>query len=552
MRKREVEIVKELLERVDVDLNGGLSQLLDSSDGRCVRSSGDTSSRPSFLVINPKFGLIAIEVGAVSDSAEQTRVKLNLKVNTLEKQLSKLSELPLIRISVIHKPKNFFEKINKETFVVEKNQFNKIIWDKELPSKSFDLSLLKKATEILWPEFLFVKPAYSGTRDKKKPKNDWLRLQLDAEQTAVATRKVKDVLIVSGPPGSGKTLVLCARAKWFAREFPNKKCLFVVYNSMLEKFIMAQNPEWPSNVELLTLRALLKKNGHNALIKLLNNFDMVPEEHDKQASSLIKRILESDIEANFDALLVDEWQDFREPYIQYLLANLKKNSLGAMLAGDVAQAIYTAGASLTSIRDREIAEVKLDFSYRCTRQILDVASALDSDYETFKTEDARDGEPVSLVRAEYWATQAEGISWEVSKLLSEDNRHPSEIAVLCTTKAGANHVAQAFTREGIEFELLTKFWENASPSNTKINIMTIHGAKGFGFNVVFLMGFETLKDRDGRSERDMWGRVGFVGVTRAQDLLFIFYGNETRFIDNLGKCENETLTQRIYPGDYEI
>ena len=82
--------------------------------------------------------------------------------------------------------------------------------------------------------------------------------------------------------------------------------------------------------------------------------------------------------------------------------------------------------------------------------------------------------------------------------------------------------------------------------------MTIHGAKGFGFNVVFLMGFETLKDRDGRSERDMWGRVGFVGVTRAQDLLFIFYGNETRFIDNLGKCENETLTQRIYPGDYEI
>ena len=157
-------------ETAELDMDSWLAQFIDGSTGRCVRSSGDSSSRPSFLVLNPKFGLIAIEVGAMSDSAEQTRVKLNLKVNALEKQLNKLSELPLIRISIIHKPKNFFEKINGAAFVVEKNQVNKIVWDKELSSKNLNESLLKKATETLWPEFSFAKPAYSGTRDKKKLK----------------------------------------------------------------------------------------------------------------------------------------------------------------------------------------------------------------------------------------------------------------------------------------------------------------------------------------------------------------------------------------------
>lgn len=530
----------------------GLAQLIDGSKVTWGKSVGESSSRPSFLILNPKFGLIAVEIGALSDTAEQTRIRLNLKVDALKKQLRDVSAVPLIRISVIQNPKNSFEKISDLAFVIEQTQLKKIAWKDELPKTSLDEALLKKTKAILWPELSFVKQAYTGTIDKNRPPDSWLQIELDREQSRIATSEIKDVLIVSGPPGAGKTLVLCARARWFAREFPEKKCLFVVYNSMLEKLIRAQQPDWPSNVELVTLRALLKKNGHEPLIKLLNNFDIEPDDHDRRASKLLNEILGDGHEASFDALLVDEWQDFRAPYIKYLLACLRDKTHGAMFAGDSAQAIYTAGAAEDSLKGRKSEHVALGFSYRCTRQILDCAVSLDGDYAIDGHKDARDGEPVSLVRADYWATQAEGIAWEVSKLLSEDNRHPAEIAVLCTTKAGANHVAQAFESEGIEFELLTKFWDDVAPSAEKVNIMTIHGAKGYGFNVVFLMGFETLKDRDGGPERDMWGRVGFVGVTRAQDLLFIFYGKETRFTDNLAKCKKTTLTSRIFPSDYAI
>jgi superfamily I DNA/RNA helicase len=81
--------------------------------------------------------------------------------------------------------------------------------------------------------------------------------------------------------------------------------------------------------------------------------------------------------------------------------------------------------------------------------------------------------------------------------------------------------------------------------------MTVHGGKGFGFKVVFVMGFETLRDLDGSKERSMWGRVGYVAVTRAEDLLFILYKTETQFMRNLKKCKKETLVSRSFPDDYK-
>ena len=84
-----------------------------------------------------------------------------------------------------------------------------------------------------------------------------------------------------------------------------------------------------------------------------------------------------------------------------------------------------------------------------------------------------------------------------------------------------------------------------------INVMTVHGGKGFGFKVVLVQGFETLKDLDGSDIRKKWGRVGFVAVTRAEDLLFILYKTQTQFMTNLKKCKKGTLVARNYPDDYD-
>ena len=66
------------------------------------------------------------------------------------------------------------------------------------------------------------------------------------------------------------------------------------------------------------------------------------------------------------------------------------------------------------------------------------------------------------------------------------------------------------------------------------------------------MGFETLRDLDGTKQRNLWGRVGYVAVTRAEDLLFILYKTQTQFMLNLKKCKKETRVARSFPDDYKI
>jgi superfamily I DNA/RNA helicase len=104
---------------------------------------------------------------------------------------------------------------------------------------------------------------------------------------------------------------------------------------------------------------------------------------------------------------------------------------------------------------------------------------------------------------------------------------------------------------GIPNVIHSRIWEDAEISKDAVNVMTVHGGKGFGFKVVFVMGFETLRDLDGTKQRDMWGRVGYVAVTRAEDLLYILYKTQTQFMLNLKKCKKETLVSRNYPDDYK-
>ncbi len=93
----------------------------------------------------------------------------------------------------------------------------------------------------------------------------------------------------------------------------------------------------------------------------------------------------------------------------------------------------------------------------------------------------------------------------------------------------------------IEFPMISQFLENVSlveqeylPDHPKdevrnaVNLMTFHGAKGLEFPVVFMVGMEeglfphsrSLMDR---SELEEERRLCYVGITRAQDKLFLTY-----------------------------
>ena len=80
--------------------------------------------------------------------------------------------------------------------------------------------------------------------------------------------------------------------------------------------------------------------------------------------------------------------------------------------------------------------------------------------------------------------------------------------------------------------------------------MTVHSAKGYEFDVVFLVGMEHLADPDGSERADREGRAGYVGSTRAKDQLVLTYSKENVYLDRIRALPGELVQQWVWPDDY--
>ncbi len=128
-----------------------------------------------------------------------------------------------------------------------------------------------------------------------------------------------------------------------------------------------------------------------------------------------------------------------------------------------------------------------------------------------------------------------------------------------------------------QYESLTAFLEHVSlvmdlesnETEDKINLMTLHGAKGLEFDVVFLPGWEeglfpsqrTL-DEKGTAGLEEERRLAYVGLTRAKKRVFIsFAANRrvhgqwqsalpSRFIGELPEAHVDTVADEGFYGNY--
>ena len=98
---------------------------------------------------------------------------------------------------------------------------------------------------------------------------------------------------------------------------------------------------------------------------------------------------------------------------------------------------------------------------------------------------------------------------------------------------------------------MTDFLANASLSSdldkldeehqAKVSLMTLHSSKGLEFPVVFLVGLEQGLFPNHRSLEDPKSleeerRLCYVGITRAEDRLFISYARERQALWQSGIC----------------
>lgn len=492
----------------------------------CEIFPGDHESKPDLLVVHPARGLIALDVAASHDDA---RVTLNRKVQALRSDFPLLEAVPISRMVVV------LDLVAPFGGCLDPESVLTTDWWGAMAERPAPVELVRHLASELVPTLSFHSPRRGELNDELRELRERQRVVLDLQQAGTAQRKIKDVLVVSGPPGSGKSLVLAARARWLASRHPDWNIEIVCFNKLLVPYLsqLVQG----TGAQVGRMSEFMQRHD------LKMSFDV--DAARPQLAAAKRKAMPS-----IDALLVDEWQDLHAPFVQLLLEHVLPGRGGALLVGDPAQALYGEVDEDEALRGHTVERVELATPYRSSRQIIEVAAALDPALNIPVKDYVLEGEPVDIVFANNKKEQCAAIARDVRVALEQGGRAPENIAVLVLRTWDVGVVAKALDNEGVPFEIVRK--EAASSFRLeapRVKIMTAHSAKGYEFDIIFLMGIEQLpspEDDDGLRH----GRSALVGLTRAKDQAVITYSKENVYLNRLRALPADLVRPWVWPDDY--
>ena len=516
------------------------------SDDVAALIPADGEDRPSYLVLHRKYQVIAIELGSSTEEEIAISKRLNRKIAGLKENIQELSTLEIIRIVVCTQHSGSLKKIGNASAVVSSSHFHSGEWTKfldELESGDPNESVLEELNARLHPAMSFVFAIRDGAKDEGKDARETVRVTLDAAQISLVTRDVKDALLITGPPGSGKTLLLIARAKWLSTNHPKWIIKIVTYNNLLATYLKTLVLDFP-HVEVCTFRDFVASRGHK-----------ISENDETRALGDFSKAKRLGILQDIDALLIDEAQDFFPAWIRFCLESTRTKNGGVVLVGDEKQSIYRDGSFSGAFQGHQLEIAQLHRPYRCTKQIMHVAEILSACNSATSSALSLDGPPVDLIYADSWQKTAEAIVWEISRMVLSGERDPGAIAILCTQyKPMFGLIGQLLETEGIPYTQIGRPPYSGEIQAGAVTISTIHSAKGYEYEVVFLFGVDNLPYKRSSTEEEIEEErhLAYVAATRSKDQLFIMYTKSGELIKNLSNCDPNSLTRWVYPDDYPL
>jgi AAA domain/UvrD-like helicase C-terminal domain len=515
-----------------------------------LREAGHTAvfsmskDRPHISVLDKHRGLIAVYVQDPwnGETVEEANQQLNLRLAAYRDLL----------------PDDFQPVLKRFVFTADKlpaaavdqpRRVKKISgsWLDALPKREMSGERFTAIREFLVPADYFAPRMYEAQTDDNLQSRIEARFALDKEQHRLGMMRVRDVMVVTGPAGSGKSLILAARAKRLATEHPDWKIQVLCFNHGLVpylEYIMGEH----ENVSVQQFGKFHHALGHR--------FSMGTEA-DIKSMEQYQKAKEKGIEISYDALLVDEMQDFAPGWIQFALDGLFPNRGGAVLVGDLNQSLYRESNLEAALTNHHVIREHLHHPYRSTREILKVISLLDPSLTVEGEDLVPEGAPKpELVYANGVQAAARAIRFDIQNLLEEPHMSPGDIGVLCLSSYGIAPIRNALRDAGIPVQAS---WqprrEPLELDSDSVKVITINHAKGIEFKAVCLYGLDELKDPDEpgldseeHASRLHFERINLVGPSRAKDRLYIYYRKPNRFVKRLFK--SGAVNEWTYPDDY--
>ena len=474
---------------------------------------------------------------------------------------SNLSKQDLKELNIIPTIMDECQVLSKEDlqFDVSNNQ-DRLTFEKKLKNmfttwfefEPLDYSQIKSLRAAIWPE-LIVTPVRTYSHNQNSQAVD-LKL-LDLEQENFAKSLGDGHYLIKGVAGSGKTLVLTYRARYLSNLHPDWKILFVCYNKSLKNYVkkMLNNlmqKDYSNNIDVRHFYQLVALKTGQSVQKLP---DEKSDAWDRRVGLMLLLAGQSNkiVGGKYDAILLDEAQDFSTEWLSGVRFLLNNND-SFTIALDPAQDVYRrkrvwrdARIDVLGRRSR-----KLKQSYRNTSEILRLAirfrgfdNYIENDEEDnpdsiiVPNEIEHHGDKASIIRFINYSEALQKIIEDIKNLVDQNNYSYKDIAIIiCSNNTvGFDPNSDLFDIPSRSL-LLSNQRDDFDIDEDTVKIITVESSKGLEWKIVYLIGIDGMprENRDVQAENNLV----YIGMTRAQEKLNIYYCKENKILRNLIEINN--------------
>jgi hypothetical protein len=337
--------------------------------------------------------------------------------------------------------------------------------------------------------------------------------QLSEEQVRVLRGCLSSSrLRVSGGAGTGKTVLAVEAARQLAAR--GRRVLFVCFNKALAANVRgALATAGDGAIEALTFHELCRR----AAVALGRPFEPPADAAEarafweNQAPAALLDALATGKAPRFDAIVVDEAQDFHEDWSSVLEECLADPKTGELLVFfDPGQRIFGRRSGLSDAP----AAFSLTVNFRNTREVTEVVRQLGG-VEMEPHPRAPEGEPPVVFPLESPARTRARLDELVDRLVTKNRVLPDQIAILTPHRREHSSLAGSESVAGVPLA------DDPAERVSRLLHTTIGAFKGLEADVVILADVDPADERCDR-------RARYVAASRARHALYVFAKGDWR------------------------
>lgn len=385
-----------------------------------------------------------------------------------------------------------------------------------------------------------------------------LREDLDKEQTKVRNMNTKGHALVRGIAGSGKSLVLRNRVEKIIDEFDN--ILILSYNRFMSGWLKSKLREKGIS------RKVTCNTFHSWAYGNLK-YDYKFDKNDDSRAQIID--LAKNSELKYQAILVDEAQDFYDEWFRALLEILDDNTKSLFFVYDNTQSVY--GQSHRRKQDWTWRKLGIDVvgrsqifdvNYRNSPEILELAwefilGALSEVNMKVSKKEQAGGRIGDIIQPKNKNSRSSNI--KPALLQISDEAMPAKIAqqvklALSSHKESSIgvlvHPQNWRLKNAISAELSKLNIEHHAPKGSTDRDMNVvdrpfvivdswNALKGVEFDAVIIAGLDEANEYPDELDKDFQEKAGiYTAMTRARDHLIILYDTKNSIVDLMENALN--------------